>query len=90
MMMMLHAAVRGYDARGHHPECSKHGKDEPPTADETTGHVDLFCDCHRFERPMILKNGTDIAWPAGWTEREAEEWRQKNNLAHGSEPGAGP
>jgi hypothetical protein len=40
----------------------------------------LFCDCHRFTEPKILHNGTDIAWPAGWTGEQAREWRGKHNL----------
>lgn len=78
------------DARGHHPGCPKHGKDELPTADENSTHVDLFCDCHANKEPMILKNGTDIAWRAGWSGAEVEAWRQKNDLDRPSEPGSGP
>jgi hypothetical protein len=50
-------------------------------------HVDVFCNCHRFTDPKILPNGTDIAWPAGWDEKQAAEWRVRNNLAPPSEPG---
>ena len=74
------------DSRGHHPGCPKHGKDEPPTADETTGYVDLFCDCHAFDTPMILKNGTDVAWPSGWEEDHAATWRKENGLARPGNP----
>jgi hypothetical protein len=52
-----------------------------PRADESGTHVDLFCKCHRFKEPRILSNGTDIAWPAGWTERKALAWRAKHGPA---------
>jgi hypothetical protein len=35
-------------------------------------------------------NGTDVAWPAGWTEKEAAEWRARNGLVQPSKPEAGP
>jgi hypothetical protein len=68
------------DYRGHILECPWHGKDIP-RADESSTHVDLFCDCHKFKEPKILANGTDIAWPAGWTPEQALVWRDKNGLA---------
>lgn len=68
------------DGRGHHPGCPMHGKDETSTADERSTHVDLFCDCHAFNEPLILSNGTDIAWPAGWSDADAEAWRTANGL----------
>lgn len=68
------------DAR-EHPGCPKHGKDHGPTADENSTHIDLFCDCHDFKEQLILSNGTDIAWPAGWNESEADAWRLANDLA---------
>ena len=43
-------------------------------------HADLFCDCHHFTEPAILRNGTHIAWPAGQTEKEVSEWRRAHNL----------
>jgi hypothetical protein len=69
-----------HDKLGHMPGCSHYGK-EPPAADEDGGCVDLFCECHRFLDPLILANGTRIAWPAGWTESEADSWRAQNKLA---------
>ena len=72
------------DARGHHPGCPQHGKSEPPVADQTDSHLDLFCDCHDFAQPMILKNETDIAWPAGWDADQAAAWRAANDLARPS------
>jgi hypothetical protein len=72
----------------HHPSCPHYEK-TPPLGQNST-HIDLFCDCHKFDKPIVLKNGTDVAWPAGWDEERADEWRRKNNLAYQSEPGSGP
>jgi hypothetical protein len=74
------------DRRGHHPGCPEHGKDDPPMVVENSTHVDLFCDCHSFKEPLVLKNGTDIAWPAGWTESEADAWRMANNMVGPESP----
>jgi hypothetical protein len=76
------------DPRGHARGCPHY--DEAPIADENSTHVDLFCTCHTWSEPRILANGTDIAWPANWTEQQADEWRARNGLARPSEPGAGP
>lgn len=57
----------------------------PPLADETSGHVDVFSDTNTWAEPRILANGTDIAWPAGWTEQQAEKWRLMNGLARPEE-----
>jgi len=43
-------------------------------------YVDIFCDCHRYTEPKILANGIDIAWPAGWEEAQAMEWRRAHGL----------
>jgi hypothetical protein len=76
------------DSRGHMPDCKHFG--EPPSADEDNGYADLFCECHNWETPRILPGGINIAWPAGWRQEQAADWRQKNNLAPSSEPGPGP
>jgi hypothetical protein len=68
------------DAQGHHPACPKYGKEEPPMGDENSTHLDLFCECHGFEEPLVLANGTDVAWPAGWGEMEAAAWRMGHKL----------
>jgi len=52
--------------------------------DETSTHVDLFCNCHKWAEPLILANGTDIAWPAGWGAKQAEDWRRRHNLTRPS------
>jgi hypothetical protein len=77
------------DSRGHHPTCPNYREELPPLADENTTHVDLFCDCHKNQNPLILANGTDIAWPAGWDEKQANKWREKNCLARNSAPDSG-
>jgi hypothetical protein len=65
------------DERYHERGCP-HFDMRPPTAANT--HADLFCDCHHFTVPEVLRGGSDIAWPAGWTEKEAGEWRRRHNL----------
>jgi hypothetical protein len=65
------------DARGHHHNCTHYG-DFAPRSDENSTHIDLFCYCHRFIDPIVLSNGTDVAWPPTWEEKQAEEWRLKN------------
>jgi hypothetical protein len=79
-----------HDSQGHAVGCPQYGKESPSIANEHRGHLDLFCDCHSWTEPVILKNGTDIAWPAGWDAKLADEWRRRNDLAPPSEPGAGP
>jgi hypothetical protein len=51
---------------------------------------DYFCDCHDFPEPRIGPDGREVAFPAGWTQAQAREWRQKNGLLPPSEPGSGP
>lgn len=86
--MSEHAVPAGIDNCGHRPGCPRYG--EVPEADTGSGFVDLFCGCHDNAEPEVLANGTDIAWPAGWNQQRAAEWRIKNGLAAPSEPGAGP
>lgn len=82
--MILQSAIRPFDEQGHHPACPSYGK-EPPLADENSTHVDLYCDCHGFPTPMVLNNGTDVAWPAGWTQERADKWRRANHLSRPTE-----
>jgi len=79
------AAVDNY---GHRPGCPSYGA--VPEADPAGKHADLFCDCHDNAKPQILANGSDIAWPVGWDQEMAPEWRVKNGLVAPSQPGAGP
>jgi hypothetical protein len=69
------------------PNCKHFG--EQPSANEDGGYADMFCDCHEWEAPRILAGGTNIAWPAGWTQQQAAAWRRENNLAPPGEPGSG-
>lgn len=74
------------NARGHTDGCP-HSWDNP-VADCDGTHVDVFCDgCHDwFTEPKILANGTDIAWPSGWTREQAKAWRNKHGLAKQAPP----
>ena len=68
-----------FGAGAHEPGCPKNspGLSGGETSDR---HIDVFCDCHRFTEPKILSNGTDVAWPSGWGEKQAADWRERNNL----------
>src|SRR3954468_9991138 len=76
---------------GHTAECR-----EARAADDGGRYEDIFCDgCHDwFDKPHVLANGADIAWPSGWTREQAKQWRQENGLASASAaattPQAGP
>ena len=59
-------------------------ENDPIGSDPIGGYVDLFCSCHRYTEPKILSNGTDIAWPAGWTSEQAVEWRAAKGLVEPS------
>jgi hypothetical protein len=76
--MQVSGQGRNPDPEAHEPGCLKAATDEP-WADPSNTHMDVFCDCHRFTQPKVLSNGTDIAWPAGWGEKQAEDWRERNN-----------
>jgi hypothetical protein len=71
------------DGRYHERGCP-HFDIRAPSAEST--HVDHFCDCHHFTEPAILRNGTDIAWPAGQTEEEVKEWRREHSLVKPGTP----
>jgi hypothetical protein len=58
---------------------------EKPRADPVSNYIDFFSDGHLNMTPKILPgDGTDIAWPADWTELEAAIWRVAHDLARGS------
>ncbi len=65
------------DLEAHEPGCMS---EDDSGLDPMAGYLDLFCSCHRYTEPKILSNGTDIAWPAGWTDKEAAQWRAANGL----------
>jgi hypothetical protein len=71
--------LRHLDPQAHEPGCLVNGTGAP-WANLDRSHIDIFCDCHRFTEPKILQNGTDIAWPAGWNEEQAADWRKIHNL----------
>lgn len=65
--------------RGHINGCPA----DNPLANPEGTHVDVYCDgCHDwFQEPTILANGTDVAWPAGWTRDQARRWRAEHGLS---------
>jgi hypothetical protein len=71
--------LRHPDPEAHEPGCLEIPVDAA-CADPGGSYLDVFCNCHRFTEPKILLNGTDIAWPAGWDERQAGRWRLLNHL----------
>ena len=73
----------------HEPERGEAEADKP-CAERGKRHADVFCECHRFTDPKPLPNGSDIAWPAGWGEKEAEGGRRRHNSARPSEPDGSP
>ena len=77
---MSSSRILTIDGRGHTPACPQYKK-AAPGADEKYSHADLFCGCHSWSEPKILPNGTNIAWPAGWTQSQATAWRVKCGLA---------
>src|SRR5947208_959070 len=59
--MSEHALPADLDSEAHRPGCPHYGKGgSVPIADETTGYIDLFCDCHNFADPLVLANKSDI------------------------------
>jgi len=67
------------DLDAHEPGCTR--MDSPEAPDARNGYIDVFCDCHHYTEPKILMNGTDVAWPAGWTREQALGWRKQNMLS---------
>lgn len=68
------------DLEAHEPGCQELESGDP---DPVPGgaYIDVFCICHRYTAPKILTNGTDIAWPAGWSQGQADAWRKQNGFA---------
>ena len=79
----LHAKMRYPDPDAHEAGCLSQ-EAEVESSDLTAGYIDLFCSCHRYTEPKVLRNGTDIAWPAGWSQEQANEWRAAKGIL---EPG---
>ena len=76
------------DLNAHEPGCTKMESVEP-VVDPDSGYADIFCDCHHYTEPKILMNGTDIAWPAGWTPEQSSAWRSEHGLAPPTEAATG-
>jgi hypothetical protein len=66
------------DPEAHEPGCM--GLAADIGVSDTGRYVDIFCECHRYTEPKILSDGTDIAWPAGWDQVQALEWRRAHDL----------
>jgi hypothetical protein len=67
------------DSDAHEPGCLD-ADNEIACDDPNLAYLDIFCECHRYTEPKILGNGTDIAWPAGWTQEQARAWRDQRGL----------
>jgi len=67
------------DSDAHEPGCLD-ADNEIACDDPNLVYLDIFCECHRYTEPKILGNGTDIAWPAGWTKEQARAWRDQRGL----------
>jgi hypothetical protein len=65
------------DSDAHEPGCME-ANNGIECDDPNLTYLDIFCECHRYTTPKILGNGTDIAWPAGWTQEQATQWRAGN------------
>ena len=48
--------------------------------DDLPGYQDIFTDNDLPREPRIMKDGTSVRWPAGWTLEQAEQWRREHNL----------
>lgn len=84
----MSAAFRHPDLGAHEPGCTALDPTEEQPADPLIEYIDVFCDCHRYTEPKVLTNGTDIAWPAGWTPEQAREWRIRNKLVPPAQDGS--
>jgi hypothetical protein len=67
------------DVEAHEPGCQESESGEP-NADPNSAYIDVFCSCHHYTEPKVLTNGTDIAWPAGWSLDQANAWRKERGL----------
>ena len=85
----LKSPLRHPDPEAHEPGCLENPTDAP-CADPGGSYLDVFCNCHRFTEPKILPDGTDIAWPAGWDQSKAADWRARNELAAPAEATVAP
>jgi hypothetical protein len=70
--------LRVPDDDAHEADCL--AEDNIECKDANLEYLDIFCECHSYTEPKILSNGTDIAWPAGWSRAQAEQWRSAHGL----------
>jgi len=63
----------------HEPGCQETESGEP-WGDPNSAYIDVFCTCHHYTEPKILMNATDVAWPAGWSQEQADTWRKEHGL----------
>jgi hypothetical protein len=82
--ILASTTIRYPDPEAHESGCLSEESDLSGS-DPIAGYVNLFCPCHRYTEPKIFNNGTDIAWPAGWTQDQAMKWRDANGVI---QPGA--
>jgi hypothetical protein len=57
----------------------------PPPKEDLPGYQDIFTDGDLPREPRIMKDGTSVRWPPGWTLEMAAQWRRQHNL---ESPGA--
>lgn len=67
------------DMDAHEPGCLESESGEPCVS-PNSAYIDVFCDCHHYTEPKILMNGNDVAWPAGWSQDQADIWRREHGL----------
>jgi hypothetical protein len=67
------------DMDAHEPGCLEAEGGEP-RVEPNSAYIDVFCACHHYTEPKILMNGTDVAWPAGWSQEQANVWRSEHGL----------
>ena len=67
------------DMDAHEAGCMEKQSGEP-SSDPNCAYIDVFCKCHHYTEPKILMNGRDIAWPAGWSQEQADAWRGTHGL----------
>ena len=48
--------------------------------DDLPGYQDVFTDGDLPREPRIMKDGTSVRWPPGWTLEMATQWRHEHNL----------
>jgi hypothetical protein len=52
----------------------------PYIPDRFQGYMDFFSDNHQNKEPLVLEDGTSVAFPAGWTDEDADKWRKGMQL----------